>query len=242
MSVGDSVGFFAYSELTVAVSWQSLTTRSDSMAKACLVIVVVLVFLVFLAALECYQLGRDQYLRLWQDKRLIYCWYIAQLIEDNSYTHPHSHITYPAKTCFTPQSALATSRASMRYDPPLQHVENCLHFYIILGLIRFARMIGYDLSPSVPSRDLILKFFARLQLYNSSITALKQLYWQRWNSDTGSAGTARLATLEQLDWRRCNSLIGSAGIVILAALEQLDWQYWNGSTGSTGTARLVALE
>ena len=55
MSVGDSAGFFAYSELTVAVSWQSLTTRSDSMAKACFVVLVVLVFL---AELDCDELAQ----------------------------------------------------------------------------------------------------------------------------------------------------------------------------------------
>lgn len=51
MSVGDSEGFFAYSKLTVAVSWQSLTMRSDSMAKA-------LVILVFLAGLDCDELAQ----------------------------------------------------------------------------------------------------------------------------------------------------------------------------------------
>ena len=53
MSVGDSEGFFAYSELTVAVSWQSLTTRSDSMAKAWYILVF-LFSLVVWAKLEYY--------------------------------------------------------------------------------------------------------------------------------------------------------------------------------------------
>ena len=99
-------------------------------------------------------------------------------------------------------------------------------------------MIGYDVSPRMthhvtqPS-----KFIGYQQRWNSSITALKQLDWQRWNSSIGSAGIGLLAALNR--WNRPTS---SAGTHLLVALEHTYWQRWNRPTGSAGIGLLAALE